>query len=219
MRFFTEIYDLAISLYYLVGRWQGAMIILLVLAVVPLLIGLPVLGPISRLGGRLKAPTRFMLSDFLWLVMQLQLSLGYCVAYVGIEQRDFFILVFGFLALATVAMWAGSISYLSRAGVIAASRRVVFILFLLPITLATMMASTFTVLIAAITYFGVVRFEFRHELDNLVAIMGVTPTMIVGGMLALPLVAWLLRRISLWIIATAPSSPAIVSAISSAGQA
>ena len=207
MSFFTDLVKLTRGLFDLVGGWPGTAIILLVVAVVPMLIGRPVLGPISRSAGRLKAPTRFMLSDFLWLLIQLQLSLGYCVRYVGIEQRDFFILVLGFLALATVALWAGAVSFMSRAGVTEASRRAVFILFVLPVTLAAMMATTFAVLMWSITFFDVVQFEYRHELDYLVTIMGITPSMLVVGVVALPFVAWLLRRTSFWIITAPPPSP------------
>src|SRR5689334_17545332 len=98
------------------GPWC-LLITLAILGGVPSILGVVILRPISRMAGRLRAPTRFLLSDFFWLVIQLQFALGYCVRFIGIEHPDYFALIGGFLFLATVWMWAGAVSFMSRAGV------------------------------------------------------------------------------------------------------
>jgi hypothetical protein len=120
--------------------WLCVVSIALVLILAPL-VGSLVLGPVNRAAGRLNTPTRFLLPDFMWLVVQLQLALGYCVSFVGIQQIYFFVLVLGFFTLASVMMWAGAVSFLSRAGVRNSLRRGIFILLLLPGTLALMIAT------------------------------------------------------------------------------
>ncbi len=120
--------------------WLYLSAIVLVLIVAPV-VGSLVLGPVNRAAGRLKAPTRFLLPDFMWLLVQLQLALGYCVTFVGVQQLFFFVLVLGFFFLASLMMWAGAISFLSRAGVRSSLRRGIFILLLLPATLALMIAT------------------------------------------------------------------------------
>ena len=125
-----------------VGPIVGVVVLFAIAIGVPTLIGLFVLGPINRAAGRLRAPTRFQLSDFLWLLVQVQLALAYCVEFVGVKHLWFFTLVLGFLLTAVTAMWAGGVSFMSRAGVTHPPRRAVFVLFLLPMTLALMMTTT-----------------------------------------------------------------------------
>lgn len=122
------------------GGWLCVLSIALVLILAPL-VGSLVLGPVNRAAGKLQAPTRFLLLDFMWLLVQLQLALGYCVSFVGIQQLYFFVLVLGFFTLASIMMWAGAVSFLSRAGVRKSLRRGIFIVLLLPATLALMIAT------------------------------------------------------------------------------
>lgn len=97
-----------------------------------------VLGPVNRAGGRLRAPTRFMLMDFVWLLVELQVSLGFCLQYIGVQYQQSFIMLTGFLTFAVVTMWAGAVSFLSRAGVRNSVKRGAFIVVLLPATLLLM---------------------------------------------------------------------------------
>ena len=120
--------------------WLCVLSVALVVIMAPL-VGSLVLGPVNRAAGKLKAPTRFLLPDFMWLLVQLQLALGYCVTFVGIEQLTFFIIVLGFFTVASLMMWAGAVSFLSRAGVKSSLRRGIFIVILLPSTLALMIAT------------------------------------------------------------------------------
>jgi hypothetical protein len=175
-------------------------ITLAILAIVPTVLGIVVLRPISRMAGRLHAPTRFMLSDFFWLVIQLQLAMGYCVRFIGVEHLDYFLLIGGFFFLATIGMWAGAVSFMSRAGVTVPSRRAVFILFLLPVTLGMMMGASFTVLVAAILKFNFARFEFQQGLEIIIAKTNMGFEQIMVGLALLPAICYGLRRTSLWIL-------------------
>lgn len=116
-------------------------------------VGRFLLAPLNRRAERLRGAIRFQLSDFFWLLVQLQLALGYSVSAVGVEQTFYFLLVTGFLVLAAVGMWAGAVSYMSRAGVTEPRRRAVFILFLLPLALTTMIVVSMVAVIAPCALF------------------------------------------------------------------
>lgn len=157
-----------------------------------ILIGRQILGPLNERAGRLRAPTQFQLSDFFWLVAQLQMALVYPVRAVGVEQTVYFLIVAGFLLLATVAMWAGAVGFMSRAGVVQPLRRAVFILFLLPVTLALMIGSAiFLAVIPPVHYFTTQRFTL---LD--IGVYLLVATGIAGCV-------WGMRQVSHWILAGA----------------
>jgi len=166
------------------------------------LLGMIVFGPLRRRAEKLRTPTQFQLSDFFWLVVQLQVALVYSVRSVGIEQLAYFLLVFGFLLLATVAMWAGAMSFMTRAGVMQPQRRAVFILFLLPLTLALMIGSSFLVVVMPASFF-----VDRLTGDGVLSLyLGTTDLLrqgpykvaaLVAGMVA---ATWGLRRLSVWIL-------------------
>jgi len=189
-----------------------AFLVLLVLAIgVPAAVGSAILGPINRAAGRLKAPTRFQLSDFLWLLVQVQIVLGYCVEFVGVRHLWFFVLMLSFLGLAVMGMWAGGVSFLSRAGVSHPPRRAVFLLFLLPLTLAVMMSTTIILVVTVVTSTGL--FEFSYDYRTQVEVgyqqLSLGPMGALLGVLALPFIGYGLRRVSLWVV----RDPAMASTI------
>lgn len=99
------------------------------------------LGPVNRAAGHLNAPTRFILSDFLWLMIELQVMLA--VALVQIREQSSPRAQFAILALLSlpvIVLWAASVSVVSRAGIIQPLRRAVLILILVPGALAEIMA-------------------------------------------------------------------------------
>jgi len=102
------------------------------------LIAWVILLPVNRAGGRLRAPTRFFLIDFVWLLVELQLSLGFCIQYIGVQYQQSFFMLLTFLCFAVLLMWGGAVSFLSRAGVRGSIKRGAFILILLPATLVMM---------------------------------------------------------------------------------
>lgn len=181
-----------------------ALAVLLVVAVgMPIAVGRAVLGPINHAAGKLQAPTRFQLSDFLWLLVHVQLALGYCVEFVGIQQRFFFPLMLGFLSLAVLGLWAGGVSFLSRAGVTHPPRRAVFILLLLPLTLALMMTSTILLVVAVVTSAGLVDFsyDYRSQIAAGDERLALSPWAMGLAVAALPVLGYALRRGSLWVVA------------------
>lgn len=178
------------------GTWLGILSIVLVLIVAPL-VGTLILGPVNRAAGRLRAPTRFLLPDFMWLLVQLQLALGYCVSFVGVQQRHFFPLVLGFLSLASLMMWAGAVSFLSRAGVRSNLRRGVFILLLLPATLAMMIAVPILPVLSFVLHTN------AGEVESLFRLKGLLPphagiTLLVTGAIVAPILGIALNRLSRW---------------------
>src|SRR4029453_19665474 len=101
-----------------------ALTALVVFVVVAALFGRWLLEPVNRAAGHLNAPTRFILTDFLWLMIQLQVMLA--TVFVQIRgqwpQRGQFVIL-GLLALPIVILWAASVSVVSRAGISKLLRR------------------------------------------------------------------------------------------------
>jgi hypothetical protein len=188
------------------GFWPT--VFLLALAVIlPMTLGWYVLGPISKAGGRLRAPTRFMLGDILWLLVHVQLILWYCVRFIGVQQRGFFVVTLAALFMAVLATWAGAVSFVSRAGVVRPSRRVTFILVHLPVTLGLMILAPFAILILYMLATGWLSDDLQFQLEYLVALIGTDTNEILGFLLVLPVIAWGLRRLAIWILSGAIQAP------------
>lgn len=181
---------------------------LVMIVVIPTLIGYSVFRPISgqiRQGDR---RTQFMLTDFIWLVFQLQIALAVGSA-VPRESRYSFSLILGYLSFATIAAWWGAVTTLMRAGVQQPFRRAVFILFLLPSVLLLMVGATVAVLVCA--FLGVeLSVEGWLREDNDAVLMGIVWTC---GLLPVALLTVgacrLLRKLAVWIVQL-PPIPGIV---------
>lgn len=172
------------------------------------------LQPINTKAGRLQAPTQYMLTDFVWLVLQLQLAFGFCVTWIGIEQRRLFPAILAFLVFAVTLLWLYGVGFLSRAGVMQPARRALFTLLLLPASLGVMMAlPAFLVMLAMLqidfSEWGVIDFVLRDFQRYNVLLWVITPT--------LPLIGWLLRQISFWIIRDLPEDEGRLTHHESAG--
>lgn len=178
--------------------WLMLTCVALVLVLAPL-VGTLILGPVNRAAGRLQAPTRFLLPDFMWLLVQLQLALGYCVSFVGVRTQFFFPLALGFFTLASVMMWAGAVSFLSRAGVRSAARRGLFILVLLPATLALMIATPLLPVVAFILEDNPAEVERLFRLEGRIPRHAGWLLMVVGA-LAIPAIGILLNRLGRWMV-------------------
>jgi hypothetical protein len=107
------------------------------------------LWPVNRAAGHLNAPTRFILTDFLWLMIQLQVMLAVVLVQIReqVPQRGQFVIL-GILALPVIVLWAASVSVVSRAGITQPLRRAVLILVLVPGALAEIMAVPILVIAA-----------------------------------------------------------------------
>jgi hypothetical protein len=159
-----------------------------------------VLGPFTEAVRMLRAPTRFFLSDFVWLLVLLQAS--FAIARLALDQRGTFLIILVFLIVASVAIWAGAVSVLSRAGVYQTLRRGIFTLVLLPAVLLLMGATVIEVsalmivpahlLIAG----GLPRDDFESRIWLLILLVGIP---------AILATAWALRRLTRWIVAGIPA--------------
>jgi len=158
-----------------------------------------ILGPVNRAGGKLKAPTRFHLIDFVWLLVELQVGLGFTLQYIGVQYQRSFFLLLAFLSCAVLMMWAGAVSFLSRAGVRSGMKRGVFIVVLLPATL---------LLMVAIPLFPAACFLLESDPHMMELVLrlnfsipqGAGVTIGVLGLIAMPVLGLILNRISAWIV-------------------
>jgi hypothetical protein len=118
-----------------------ALIALMVFVFVAAMLGRWLLGPVNRAAGHLNAPTRFILTDFLWLMIQLQVMLAVVLVQIReqVPQRGQF-MILGIFALLVIVLWAASVSVVSRAGITLPLRRAILILVLVPGALAEIMA-------------------------------------------------------------------------------
>ena len=167
-----------------------------------------VLSPVNHAGGRLKAPTRFLLIDFVWLLVQLQVGLGFCLQYIGVQYQQSFLMLTGFLSFAVVTMWAGAVSFLSRAGVRNGAKRGTFIVVLLPATLLLMVVIPIFPAACYLLETDPRMMELVLRLDfNIPKGTGIVAAGI--GAAVLPALGFCLNRLSAWIVRGA-SEPAPV---------
>ncbi|WP_425616656.1 hypothetical protein NA78x_000308 [Anatilimnocola sp. NA78] len=171
------------------------------------LLGRWMLQPINEAGGRVQAPRKFLLTDFAWLVLQLQLALGFSVSWIGVEQRTF-APILAFLMFAVFVLWLFGVGFLSRAGVTQPLRRAIFTTVLLPATLGVMMALPallvmLVVLESDFTQWGDLAIPLREYSRSKPLLWVVTPT--------LPVMGWMLRQVSFWVVRerTEPASTTI----------
>jgi hypothetical protein len=165
------------------------------------LLGRWMIQPINEKGGRLRAPTQFLLTDFVWLVLQLQLALGFSVSWVGIEQQRLFAAILSFQMFAVFMLWLFGIGFLSRAGVTQPLRRAIFTVVLLPATLGVLMALPALVVLLVVletdfAQWGDMAIPLREYSRYKVLLWVVTPV--------LPVLGWMLRQVSFWIVAESP---------------
>jgi hypothetical protein len=166
-------------------------------------LGHVILGPLRKAAQRVGRPTQFYLTDFVWLLIQLQLSLGLVSAFVERNPAWAFYTVLGFLGAAFTAMWWGAVRALSQAGVQGMGRRAVLILVLLPGVEATMVA---TILLAGAAPVVLYR-ELRGvgSVSPLWSLLGNTAILLLA-LIGLAVAARLLRLLTLWLLAAAPQA-------------
>ena len=170
-------------------------LVLFAMAMLPL-IGRAILGPISRLAGALQAPTRFQLSDFVWLLVILQAVMGGVVQFVGVETRGPFEAILLYLVFASVAVWCGAVSFLSRAGVTEPRRRAVFTLVIMPGTLTLMIGIPVGIVLFVMWLMHhVTQFGWDAQTSDVY----VNVTLFCLGLVAVPFLVWFLRRSALWV--------------------
>jgi hypothetical protein len=163
------------------------------------------LEPVNRAAGHLNAPTRFLLTDFIWLMMQLQVVLAVVMNTIAeaMPQRGLLI-VLGLVCLPVLVLWGASVSVVSRAGIQQPLRRAVVILLLVPGSLAEVMALPLLVVGGIVFVSNHPLWAWDHRWTN-----DVVSRLVIVGMVALAIAAAavVLRRLSFWVL-TAPLTPA-----------
>ena len=163
------------------------------------LLGRWLLGPVNRAAGRLNAPTQFQLTDFIWLMIQLQLLLAGGVRLVGdgLPPRGLLVLM-TILSLPVIVLWAASVSVVSRAGITQPLRRAVLILVLVPGSLAIILAAPS---LAVALFISAVNQPLIYESGNLTD--DAWRLLVIQGCLVVCFVAFAfaVRRLSFWVLA------------------
>lgn len=192
-------------------RVLGIVSFMLTLLLAPVIASL-VLGPVNRAGGKLKAPTRFHLIDFVWLLVQFQVGLGFCLQYVGVQYQRSFVMLLFFLSFAVLTMWAGAVSFLSRAGVRSSIKRGTFIVVLLPVTLFLMVAIPLYPAGCYLLETDPRTMELVLHLQfNLPPRTGVAAALL--GLVVLPALGFVLNRLSAWIVRGATETTTVRQAV------
>ena len=158
-----------------------------------------ILRPLAKEARWLNLPTRFTLSDFVWLLLLLQIVLAAVVAIAPPDLENAVPLtgLLVFFGGSATLLWVFGISSLSRAGITQPLRRGVFTVFLLPAVLLLLMAT-------GLGYFAVV-LVIPHSPDGKRI---ATPRACscdrrggcVIGFLAWALVSWVLRKVAEWVL-------------------
>jgi hypothetical protein len=156
-----------------------------------------ILGPIGRVSTPM-APRRFQLNDCLWLLIMLQAVLAVSVQFIGLES-GFFNHFLAFLIFAVTGIWIGAVSFLSKVGITNPMRRASFVLFVLPATLAVLIA------IPMVSLLGVLRAgEHFHYLqindrDLSWSDMGLATLVTAACGIGFGLLSWTLRQVAMWV--------------------
>ena len=95
-------------------------------------IGRYILGPLDRATRHRRRPTQFTMVDFMSLMFLFQLPMAALRGWTNLREEPSIWVFYIFGWLATAAMWASSVSTLSRAGVNYTWHRGVFLAFVLP---------------------------------------------------------------------------------------
>jgi hypothetical protein len=149
------------------------------------------LAPMHRATRESPLPAQFFVSDFIWLVAQLQIAIAAVMASpYDIGSFGWGVLLVG-AAASVMAMWWGSVTALSRAGVLTPLRRATFTLVVVPVATVGSVA-TFVYVCA-----GILSLVQR-------IVMGYEETFL-SWMLLLTLptaaVFYATRRLNLWVLA------------------
>ena len=163
-----------------------------------LVVGHSVLGKLNRAAWQVKRPLRFQLSDFLWLMIQLQIAMGVPIGlFSSGSQVGLLAPVLLFAVLSVAVIWFAAIKTMSSAGVTRPKYRAAFVLVLLPGTLVLMMAViVYATMLPAL---GIYLFEASLSEWRTYAI--------IGGAILLPLVWYSLRQLGRWILRGCEEAP------------
>lgn len=155
------------------------------------------LEPINRAAGSLRAPTRFLLIDFVSLMILLQIGLAICGTALNVgnardEAAQLYWVLQAMVALLVLVLWAASVSVVSRAGILRPLRRTLVTVVLVPGTLATMVGGP--ALVGALVLGIAGLFGNDVEIDQMQRHL----YWLAPATLGLVAVVFTLRRLSFW---------------------
>ena len=159
-------------------------------------------GPISRAGGTLRAPMRFLLTDSLSLMVLLQVVLAICGQPLSRESDQaglYWFILMTASGLAAV-LWAAGVSVVSRAGIVGSLRRLVVVVLLIPGALAVMVSWP---VVAGFIIGGVIA---HLRIDGDESIQRALPFALAGLVLLCMLVP-ALRWLSFWVLRRSRVAP------------
>lgn len=158
-----------------------------------------ILRPLAKEARWLNLPTRFTLSDFVWLLLLLQIVLAAVVAIAPPDLENSIPLtgLLVFFGGSATLLWVFGISALSRAGITQPLRRGVFTVFLLPAMLLLLMATGIG--------FGAILPAFlipllERELPRRGNIFATAWGGCAIGLMAWALISWLFRKVAEWVL-------------------
>jgi hypothetical protein len=175
------------------------------------------LEPINRAGGALNAPTRFMLADFLGLMVLLQVGLAICgraltEAGTGRAAIAMYWFLIAVTAVLILVLWAASVSVVSRAGIRRTLRRLTVIVLLVPGTLAAIIGVP---MLLALLFVSISALFTDDPADTWFARQIPWILLSLGGV---AIVVVVLRRLAFWSLAGSTYAPALAPASASGGS-
>lgn len=172
------------------------------IALGPVSVAMAVLRPVDHAIRTTRARLQFELTDFVWLLVQVQISLAAVVGYVPRREEGWFTIFLGFTMAATLALWWGATQAMLRAGVRGKGRRAAFVLLVLPATLLVAMGGTIFFMGVAFAVTG--RYDRYNRYSNWpdLPAVGWRVAFVIAMTLGLVGVVWGLRRLVFWILAS-----------------
>jgi len=155
-----------------------------------------ILRPLAKEARWLNLPTRFTLSDFVWLLLLLQIVLAAVVAIAPPDLENSVPLtgLLVFFGGSGTLLWVFGISALSKAGITQPLRRGVFTVFLLPAVLLLLMATGIG--FGAALPVLLIQGEAPHR-GSVFATAGGGCAI---GFMAWALITWMLRKVAEWVL-------------------
>jgi len=183
-----------------IGRLTVLGVLVLLAAVgVPLIMGYYILHPIDVLMRKSPRRLQFTLADFVCLLIEWQVALGFTLSQVPSWTSQYFVVIFGFFAVSVLLVWLGGVYSLSRLGVDSAQRRITFLLALPMIVVAMMVAAAAFGSLPAYAL-RLLRQEWAFELPVRLDSAGQVVLIVTGAAIVSSLACRLLRRTMDWVV-------------------
>lgn len=184
-----------------VGRLTILGVLVLIAAVgVPLIIGYYILHPIDVLMRNSKRKLQFTLTDFVCLLLEWQIALGFTLSQVPNWNSQYFVLIFGFLATSVLLIWIGGVYSLSRLGVGSARRRITFLV-ALPGIVGSMMLSAAAFGSVPAYAMRLIQQDWAFELPVYLRNAGTVTAIVAVAAIVTFIACRLLRRTMYWVVA------------------